>query len=109
MASGRTRITEKMASWILARRCRCITALVPAIRNGQRLPAPVRRAAPVNGWGIGRWCGPTAAPTRSNRTPTGAGEDRCVNAAEGEVDDGRQVGVITPLPFFRWFRSEMGR
>ena len=100
-ASATSAITAKMASWILARLCRCIYGPWSQ-RYGMvsGLPGLCWGRPRCTGWGTGRWCGPTATPAGQIALPPGAGEDGCVDAAEREVDDRRQVGVITPLPFF---------
>src|SRR3981081_1470395 len=75
--------------------------LVPAARDGQRAAGAVRRAAPGARAGeLADGAAPLQLQPGQIALPPGAGEDRGVDAAEREVDDRRQVGVITPLPFF---------
>src|ERR1700704_4568180 len=78
--------------------------LVPAIRNGQRVAGAVRRAAPGARAGeLADGAAPLQLQPGQIALPPGAGEESCIDAAEREVDDRRQVGVITPLPFFDGF------
>ena len=71
-ASATSAITAKIASWILIRLVRCMSwPLIPAVRSDQRIARRCSGRSRCTGWGTGRWCGPTAAPARSGRPPTG--------------------------------------
>src|SRR5258705_5910511 len=78
--------------------------LGPVVRNAQRVAGAVRRATPGARAGeLADGAAPLQLQPGQIALPPGAGEDGCVDAAEREVDDRRQVGEITPLPLFDGF------
>src|SRR5262245_22306366 len=84
----------------------CVDALrplIPAVRNGQGISRVERAASGARAGELTDCSAPLQLELGQVALPPRAGEDGCVDAAEREVDDRRQVGVVTPLPLFDGF------
>src|SRR5215510_9739354 len=79
----------------------CVDALrplIPAVRNGQRVSRIERAAGGARAGELTDGAAPLQLKLGQIALPPGAGENGGVDAAEREVDDRRQVGIVTPLP-----------
>src|ERR1700674_2287005 len=73
--------------------------LVPAVRDGQRVARVERATGGARAGVLADGATPLQLQLGQVALPLGAGEESRVDAAEREVDDRRQVGVVTALPF----------
>src|SRR5215217_791250 len=96
--------TVKTVSWILTRRVKCMLGpLIPPVGDDQRIAGAVRAARHARAGELADGSAPLQLELGQIALPPGAGEDSLVDAAEREVDDGGQIGVVTALEVFEGF------
>src|SRR5271169_1745615 len=99
-----TVITVKIANWILTHLLWLISGpLIPAIGRHQRIARGVRAGHYADG------AAPLHLQLGQVAFPAGAGEKPSVEAAQGQIDDRGEVGVVAANPVLdRLLRPRIG-
>src|ERR1700733_10688638 len=94
-------ITTKTTSWIFVCLVSCITSapLVEVVGHNQRIAGVVGAATRARAGHLADGAAPLQLQFRQIALEPGAGEQRRVEAAEGQIDDSSQVGVSAGVPF----------
>src|ERR1700730_17779714 len=98
MAEATTATTTNSASLIKMARCRrMLGALIEVVGDDQRVAGGGRAGQLPDG------AAPLQLQLGEGAVPAGAGEQRCVDSAQRELDDRGQVGVVAAEPFAQGF------
>src|ERR1700736_2273800 len=91
--------TAKMAIWIRICLVKIMSGpLIPVIRRGQRVARGVLVARGAWAWHLADGAAPLQLQPGQVALPPRSGEEAGVDPAQGQVDDQRQVGVVTAHP-----------
>src|SRR3984885_6568905 len=106
-APATTLTTANTSSWILIRLVSMTSApLIEVIGDNQRVAGVVRAARGARAGHLADGAAPLQLELGQVALEPGTGEKGCVQPAQRQVDDGRQVRVVAAHPFAECARGE---